>query len=138
MSISYYDLDNEEDKKKYNRKKKHDKFVRENKVATKTEPSYEAQVDPEPEKEITSTDLCGKVIKVDQLRIRNYPEGDVIRMIRKDSEVKIISDHDDIWYKVQLADGTIGFCMKEFLLTYVNGEMYGLNDSRRCKTWPTL
>jgi hypothetical protein len=138
MGLEFVDMDDKKQYTNYKKKKRHEKFVRENTKATNTEPSYEADVDPEPEKEITSTELCGKVIKIDQLRVRNYPEGDIIRMIKRDTEVEIISEHDDIWYKVRLADGTVGFCMKEYLQTYVNGEIYGLNDSRRCKTWPTL
>ena len=77
------------------------------------------------------------IVKIDKLRVRNYPEGDIIKLISKGTEVKILSDVDDCWYKVQLNDGTVGFCMKTYLLTYLNGETEGLNDNRRCKTCPT-
>lgn len=138
MGFNTVNMDNPKEYNAYKKKKKRERFLKENPNVEKVEPAYEVPEDKavDETKEITSTDLCGKVIDVDQLRIRNYPEGDVIKTIPKNTEVKIISEFDDIWYKVELSDGTVGFCMKRYLLTYVNGEMYGLNDPRRCKPWP--
>lgn len=138
MGFNTVNMDDAKEYNAYKKKKKRERFLKENQQAAKVEPSYEVPEDKtvDETKEITSTDLCGKVIKIDRLRVRNYPEGDVIRMIPKDTEVKIISEFDDVWYKVELQDGVIGYCMKEYLTTYINGEIYGLNDPRRCKTWP--
>lgn len=138
MGFNTVNMDDPREYNAYKKKKKRERFLKENQQASKVEPSYEVPEEKEvdDQKEITSTDLCGKVVKIDRLRIRNYPEGDVIRMIPKDTEVKVISEFDDVWYKIELQDGVIGYCMKEYLTTYINGEIYGLNDSRRCKTWP--
>lgn len=133
MSLNFVDMDNKEEYTKYSKKKKHDKFVKDNKFATKTESSFENAEDlTDADKELPSGDLYGKVIKIDQLRVRNAPEGDILCLINKGDEVVIVSDFDDIWYKVQLKNGTVGFCMKEFLMTFSEG----FNDNRRCKTWP--
>lgn len=133
MGFRVVDMDNKEEYTKYSKKKKHEKFVKENKLATKTESSFENTEDlKDANKELPSGELYGKVINIDQLRVRNAPEGDIIKLINRGTEVVIVSDFDDIWYKVQLSDGTIGFCMKEFLMTFSEGS----NDTRRCKTWP--
>lgn len=138
MSLQFTDMDNKDEYTSYRKKKRHDKFVKENPTANKTEPSYENNEDlSDAANELPSEDLKGRVVKIDQLRVRNYPEGDIIKLIARGTEVEIISDYDDIWYKVRLKDGTIGYCMKEYLETFIEAASYGLNDSRRCKTWPT-
>ncbi len=77
--------------------------------------------------------MLAKVVKVDKLRIRKYPEGEIIKLIDKGDEVRIISDFDDIWYNIELSDGTRGFAMKTFLMTFE--EAPELDDKfRRCKT----
>ena len=138
MGLEFIDMDNKKEYTNYKKKKRHEKFMKENPHTENVQPSYEAPVEENPEMEITSTMLIGKVVKLDQLRVRNYPEGDVIKLINRGIEVEVVSEHDDIWYKVRLADGTVGYCMKEFLETYIDGESHGLNDPRRCKTWPIL
>lgn len=139
MGMKFVNMDDKREYTEYRKGKKHERFVRENRVAEKTEPEVEVPEEGvDPAKEIvTKTETLGKVVKIDMLRMRNYPEGDVIKLLPKGTEVNIISDHDDIWYKVMSYDGTIGYCMKEFLLTYVNDEVHGVNDPRRCKTCPT-
>jgi len=137
MGLKVVNMDDKDEYTNYSKKKKHDKFVKENKNATKTESSYKNNEDlKDANLEIPQADLKGKVIKIDQLRVRNAPEGDIIKLINKGDEVIIVSDYDDIWYKVQLADGTIGFCMKEYLNVFIEGDIDGNNDSRRCKAWP--
>lgn len=143
MGLKYVDLDNEAEKNEYRKHKKHEKFLKENRVertevvTEPVQPEKKEEVETQPAALQGLNDLCGKVIKIDQLRVRNYPEGDVIKLIPRDTELKILSDVDDCWYKVKLKDGTVGFCMKTYLRTYIEGEMYGLNDNRRCKTCPT-
>lgn len=140
MGFKTVDLDNENEKNEYKRHKRHEKFVRENRVErteTVTEPVKSPEAVEEKPQQVGPSDLCAKVIKIDQLRVRNYPEGDIIKLIPRDTELKILSEVDDCWYKVRLNDGTVGYCMKTYLRTFIDGEMYGLNDNRRCKTWPT-
>ena len=139
MGLNFVDMDNKEEYTSYKKKKRHDKFVKENPNAKKTESSYVNNEDlSDAANEIPSEDLKGKVIKIDQLRVRNYPEGDIIKLISRGTEVLIVSDYDDIWYKVRLDDGTTGYCMKEYLQTFIEAANYGSNDYRRCKPWPTL
>lgn len=138
MSLKFVDMDNKEEYTSYRKKKKHEKFVKDNPNASKTEPLYENNEDLKDfDKELPGTpELKGKVVKIDKLRVRNYPEGDVITLINRGVEVTIVSDFDDIWYKVKLENGTVGYCMKEYLETFIEGEVYGSNDTRRCKPWP--
>lgn len=143
MGLKYVDLDNEAEKNEYRKHKKHEKFLKENRVERKevvtepVQPEKKEEVETQPAALQGLSELCGKVINIDQLRVRNYPEGDIIKLIPRDTELKIVSDVDDCWYKVKLNDGTVGYCMKTYLRTYIEGEMYGLNDNRRCKTCPT-
>lgn len=143
MGLKYVDLDNEAEKNEYRKRKKHEKFLKENRVertevvTEPVQPEKKEEVETQPAALQGLSELCGKVIKIDQLRVRNYPEGDIIKLIPRDTELKIVSDVDDCWYKVRLNDGTVGYCMKTYLRTYIEGEMYGLNDNRRCKTCPT-
>lgn len=64
--------------------------------------------------------LQGVVTGVDQLRVRNKPEGDILYLISKDSIVKILEDHDG-WLKVETAPGRQGFVMKSFIKIYTEG-----------------
>lgn len=140
MGFKTVDMDNKEEYNEYKKKKNHYRFMKESQpvipdpVDVKEVEKVERNLGVE---DIKKEELFAKVVKIDKLRVRNYPEGDIIKLISKGTEVKILSDVDDCWYKVQLNDGTVGFCMKTYLLTYLNGETEGLNDSRRCKTCPT-
>jgi hypothetical protein len=132
MGFKVLDLDDPEQAKQYKRDKNHKKFVKEN-PNVNTEPSFETQEEPDTSSDEIGTNMLAKVVKVDQLRIRKYPEGEVLRLINKNDEVRIISDFDDIWYKVELPDGCRGYCMKQFLMTYLDDR--NLDDKfRRCKT----
>ena len=64
--------------------------------------------------------LQGVVTGVDQLRVREQPEGDILYLISKDSIVKILEDHDG-WLKVETAPGRQGFVMKQFIKVYSEG-----------------
>ena len=132
MGFRTVDLDNPEEAKRYKKEKEHKKFVKENRNLD-IKPAYETKEDPEDYGKEIGTNLLAKVVKIDQLRVRKYPEGEIITIIPKGTEIRIISDFDDIWYKVELIDGTRGFCMKQFLLTYLDD--HNLDDkARRCKT----
>lgn len=135
MSFKQINLNNKDEAKQYKKEKEHNRFIRENNGLEKSdlESSF---VNSEPaedyDKEL-GENLLGKVVNVDQLRIRKYPEGEIIKLINKGDEVRIISDFDDIWYNIELPDGTRGYAMKTYLLTFLDEP--GLDDkSRRCHT----
>ena len=132
MGFKQVNLDNPEEARQYKKEKEHKRFLRDNKNQ-EIAPAFENTEPAEDFGKDLGTNLIGKVIKVDQLRVRKYPEGEVITKINKGDEVRIIEDFDDIWYKVELANGTRGFCMKTYLLTFLDDR--DLDDkSRRCKT----
>lgn len=135
MSFKQINLDNPEEAKEYKKEKDHKRFMRENKNLEETDvtPAYKnTESISSFEKEI-GTNMLAKVVKVDKLRVRKYPEGEIIRMLNKGDEVRIISDFDDIWYNIELPDKTRGFVMKTYLMTFE--EAPELDDkSRRCKT----
>lgn len=135
MSFKQINLDNPEEAKEYKKEKDHKRFMRENKNFEETDvtPAYKnTESISSFEKEI-GTNMLAKVVKVDRLRVRKYPEGEIIRMLNKGDEVRIISDFDDIWYNIELPDRTRGFVMKTYLMTFE--EAPELDDkSRRCKT----
>lgn len=133
MGFKQINLDNPEEAKEYKREKNHKQFMRENSQLDEKDvtPSYK-NTEISFDKEI-GTNMLAKVIKVDKLRIRKYPEGEIIRIINRDDEVRIISDFDDIWYNVELPDKTRGYAMKTFLMTFEDAPE--LDDKlSRCKT----
>ena len=135
MSFKQINLDNAEEANKYKRDKQHKQFLRENKNQTEDQLTSSFKNDEKPEdygKDL-GTNLIGKVVKVDKLRVRKYPEGEIISMLNKGDEFRIIEDFDDIWYKVELISGIRGYCMKTYVMTFLDEP--GLDDkSRRCKT----
>ena len=50
------------------------------------------------------------------LNVRNLPnkESEIIRVLNKDDEVKIIGTEND-FFIVELDDGLIGYCVKDFI-----------------------
>lgn len=133
MSFKQINLDNPEEAKEYKKEKNHKQFIRENKNVENVKSSYVNKEEPTADDLEIGTNMLAKVVKVDQLRIRKYPEGEIIRMINKGDEVRIICDFDDIWFKVELPDRTRGFAMKQFLMTFE--EAPELDDKlKRCKT----
>lgn len=135
MSFKQINLDNPEEAKEYKKEKDHKRFMRENKNLEETDvtPAYKnTESITSFEKEI-GTNMLAKVVKVDKLRVRKYPEGEIIRMLNKGDEVRIISDFDDIWYNIELPDRTRGFVMKTYLMTFEEAPEFD-DKSRRCKT----
>ena len=51
------------------------------------------------------------------LNVRKEPSTDseILRIIHKDMEVKILKDANETWYKVRIPEIKTGFCMKEFI-----------------------
>lgn len=135
MSFKQINLDNPEEAKEYKKEKDHKRFMRENRQLEEQDvtPAYKNVEDPIAYEREIGTNMLAKVIKVDRLRIRKYPEGEIIRMLNRGDEVRIISEFDDIWYNVELPDKTRGFAMKTYLMTFQDDP--DLDDkSRRCKT----
>lgn len=135
MSFKQINLDNPEEAKEYKKEKDHKRFMRENRQLEEKDvtPAYKNVEDPIAYEREIGTNMLAKVIKVDKLRIRKYPEGEIIRMLNRGDEVRIISEFDDIWYNVELPDKTRGFAMKTYLMTFQDDP--DLDDkSRRCKT----
>ena len=135
MSFKQINLDNPEEAKEYKKEKDHKRFMRENRQLEEADvtPAYKNVEDPIAYEREIGTNMLAKVIKVDRLRIRKYPEGEIIRMLNRGDEVRIISEFDDIWYNVELPDKTRGFAMKTYLMTFQDDP--DLDDkSRRCKT----
>lgn len=135
MSFKQVNLNNSEEAKSYKKEKDHNKFLRENSNLDPKEitSSFKNTEDFKKLEREIGTNMLAKVIKVDQLRIRKFPEGEILRLINKGDEVRIISDFDDIWFNVELSDGTRGYAMKTFLMTFQDDSQ--LDDkSRRCKT----
>lgn len=56
----------------------------------------------------------GKVIGVDQLRVRKTPNGDILYLISRDSIVKIL-DESGSWLLVETAPGKSGYVMSQFI-----------------------
>lgn len=140
MGFRTLDLDDENQAQEYKKSKRHNKFVKENKVEAAEVKKDETEVEKPAEETVEVKNgapiMYGKVIKIDKLRIRREPEGDVIGYALKDEEVEILEDLDDQWYKITTKNGTTGCCMKTFLLTY--SDVVGVNDNRRCKPCPRV
>lgn len=58
----------------------------------------------------------GRVI-CQSLNMRKAPmmDSEILRILSKGTEVKILDDTDDIWYKVCVGGIGTGFCMREFI-----------------------
>lgn len=131
MGFRTIDLDTKEGLNKY-KKLKETKSVRETfgdegieKFAPRSEEPVKEEL-PKQEEIIVEARiqapaaLRGVVTGVDQLRVREKPEGNVLYLISKDSIVKILEDNDS-WYKVETAPGRQGFVMKQFIKVYSEG-----------------
>ena len=68
----------------------------------------------------TPVKIHGVVEGVDQLRVREKPEGEILFLISSKSVVTILEDHDG-WYKVETAPGRQGYVMKQFIKVYSEG-----------------
>ena len=51
------------------------------------------------------------------LNMRKGPtiDSEILKILTKGTEVKILDDTDDIWYKVCVGGVGTGFCMREFI-----------------------
>ena len=51
------------------------------------------------------------------LNMRKEPtiDSEILRILTKSTEVKILDDTDDTWYKVCVGGVGTGFCMREFI-----------------------
>ena len=51
------------------------------------------------------------------LNVRKEPStvSEILSMIHKDTEVKILEDINEVWYRVRVSESITGFCMKEFI-----------------------
>ena len=58
----------------------------------------------------------GKVI-CQSLNMRKRPtiDSEILKILTKGTEVKILDDTDDTWYKVCVGGVGTGFCMREFI-----------------------
>ena len=57
------------------------------------------------------------VVDCQNLNVRKAPTmgSTILRIIPKDTEVEILADANETWYKVRIGDIGTGFCMKEFI-----------------------
>lgn len=62
----------------------------------------------------------GRVIDVDQLRVRKTPDGDILYLISRDSIVKILEEHGS-WLFVETAPGKSGYVMSQFIEIVTTG-----------------
>lgn len=63
------------------------------------------------------TVLRGKVVNIDNLRVRELPDGNVLGLITRNSIVNVLEDVDDVWFKIE-SPAFIGYVMKKFLMTF--------------------
>lgn len=131
MGFRTIDLDTKEGMEKYKKLKEtrsiQETFGKEGIENFAPRPEEPVKEEPKQEEAITlevnikaPAVLQGVVTGVDQLRVRNKPEGDILYLISKDSIVKILEDHDG-WLKVETAPGRQGFVMKSFIKVYSEG-----------------
>lgn len=57
------------------------------------------------------------VVTCQNLNVRKTPTtgSTILRIIPKDTKVKILDDVNETWYKVRIGEIENGFCMKEFI-----------------------
>ena len=67
--------------------------------------------------ELKAPTLQKGVVNCQNLNVRKAPttESTILRIIPKDTEVKILDDVNEIWYKIRIPEIETGFCMKEFI-----------------------
>lgn len=67
--------------------------------------------------EMRTSSLETGVVTCHSLNVRKEPSTDseILRIIPKDMEVKILEDVNETWYKVRIPEIKTGFCMKEFI-----------------------
>lgn len=57
------------------------------------------------------------IVNCHALNVRKAPskEAAVLQIIPKDTEIEVLEQVDDDWYKVHVSNLGTGFCMKEFI-----------------------
>lgn len=127
MGFRTIDLDTKEGMEKYKKLKEtrsiQETFGKEGIENFAPRPEEPVKEEPKQEESVTlefNILAQGVVTGVDQLRVRNKPEGDILYLISKDSIVKILEDHDG-WLKVETAPGRQGFVMKSYIKVYTEG-----------------
>lgn len=57
------------------------------------------------------------IIKCSKLNVRKAPTkgSDILKIISEGTEVEILKDAGDAWYKVRVGEIESGYCMKEFI-----------------------
>lgn len=57
------------------------------------------------------------IVKCSKLNIRKTPTkgSDILKIISEGTEVEILKDADDVWYKIRVGEIENGYCMKEFI-----------------------
>lgn len=57
------------------------------------------------------------IVICSNLNVRKEPTtgATILQIITKDTEVKILDDVNETWYKVRVSEIVTGFCMKEFI-----------------------
>lgn len=89
-----------------------------NKVESEVVKEREPIVESKPEETVSRKFLTGTVYNCKMLNVRAEPKSDaeVIRAISVTTMVMIDSNEStDDFYKVYLADGVEGFCMKDYI-----------------------
>lgn len=80
------------------------------------EPVIEAALEETTEQKVEYLDGIVKYCKMLNVRAEPYSDADVLRTIPVDTEVMIEPfESTNDFYKVYLADGSEGFCMKKFI-----------------------
>ena len=57
------------------------------------------------------------IVKCSKLNVRKEPTkcSDILKIISEGTEVEILKDAGDSWYKVRVGEIKNGYCMKEFI-----------------------
>lgn len=64
------------------------------------------------------SELGGKVINIDRLNVRKKPEGDVISVILRNSQIRVLEDPGESWLKIVTPSGLEGWVMRQFIETF--------------------
>lgn len=70
-----------------------------------------------PPSEIETPSINKGIVNCHKLNVRKAPTtgSTILQVISKDTEVKILADVNETWYKIRIPEIETGFCMKEFI-----------------------
>lgn len=130
MALKYVDLDNEKQANDYKDKKRHNRFLRDTRNDSNNDPVPTNDIQEDKKEEapapVNETPKKRGIVKgVDQLRVRDVPEGEIIDLLKKGTEFDILGRPNDCWYKIKTQEGTVGYVMVNFVLEYIEGETNG-------------